>query len=384
MSTVSFARTLSKLNLNQICVEFRGYQRSGDTCFLQLRALSFRCPDGTTPIGNFCTVKVPPGRVRVECPPNSRPIGNNVCELLPLQVTVQCHDGSRPDAYNRCRLRANDTTYLTPCPLNSVERNGKCYVEARMTYPIPTIEYLCPRNFKRVGDLCIMDIPSIETHFRCPENTVRQGNDCIYRVADAKNYNVTADCPINSRYIDRKGCEGIFRENVDMTCERIIQSPKCCKKRSCSRSVTSIHNVNHVYIPTNITSTNINTINIGQGSSSCEGSSCNNKNETTKPCDEKPVEVEEKKCCTVVTPRVCENHQGDWQCGHREYERCGPMCVQDVIHLKASRPIYRDQMLVMPPPRYGMRVHPRHNEHVNCYGCLNGRYDCSPECYVSI
>lgn len=342
--------------------------------------LSFRCPDGNLPINNFCTVQVPPGHIRVECPTNSRAVGNNICELLPPNVSVQCADGTTPDTFNRCHLTEANLTVLRNCPPNTIERNGKCYIEAIIKYPLPEFIYVCPTNFQRVGDLCIMEIPSRLAQIRCPENTSRQGDACIYRVDDARNYNVSFNCPPGSRVVPGKGCIGSYTGPMG-TCERIVQNSKCCKSRKCSSVTTSIHNINHVYIPTNITSTNINTINIGQGSSCAETGSC--KNETAKPCEEKEVTVEEKKCCTVVTPRICENRQGDWQCGHREYQRCGSMCSQDVIHLKASRPSYRGQMLVMPPPQYGMRVNRRHEERVNCYGCLNGRYDCSPECFVS-
>lgn len=292
-----------------------------------------------------------------------------------------CADGERPDNLNNCRIRAGDNvTVVHNCPPNTRPLNGKCYIEAKMRQPVPEITYMCPSEFKRVGNKCVMDLHTmLKPEFKCPENYYREGDACVYRIDSKRNYEVKVKCPHGSHVVGR-GCQFIHTGETG-TCERIINSNKCCKKRSCKNVATRIHNVNHVYIPTNITSTNIATINIGQGSSSSEKAPCKTE-ETIETSEEEKSENE--KCCTVVSPRVCENRQGNWECGHREYQRCGSMCVQDTIHLKASRPMYHDHQLVMPPPQYGMRVNRRHGGRVNCYGCLNGRYNCSPECYVSI
>lgn len=273
-----------------------------------------------------------------------------------------------------------NVTVTRQCPSNTISRNGKCYIEAQIKYPLPVVTYLCPVGFKTVGNQCIMDLHTmIKPEFMCPQNYTREGDACVFRIDDHRNYDVRVKCPDNSFAVHGKGCQLKYTGEMG-TCERIYENPKCCKKRTCNSVATRIHNVNHVYIPTNITSTNIATINIGQGSSCGEKGSC----KTSESSEEEVVKPVNEKCCTVVTPRVCENNNGDWDCGHREYERCGSMCVQDTIHLKASRPMYHGQMLVMPPPQYGMRVNRRQEERVNCFGCLNGRYDCSPECFVSM
>lgn len=325
----------------------------------------------------MCRAAVPVEKIRVECPPNARKIGENICELLPVTSTVRCADGS-PAVMNRCYLSANLTT-IRKCPPNSVERNGKCYIQAVMKYPLPSVTYMCPRSFRLEGNVCVMEIRSENIQIQCPANTYREGDACIYRVDDERNYNIKRICPPGTH---DTGNECILDFVEQLTCERIVQHTKCCKRKKCggSRVATSIHNVNHVFVPTNITSVNINNINIGQGDGCSDKEDC-----TKKSCVEEEVKVVEKKdnCCTVVTPRVCERQNDNWECGHREYQRCGAMCVQDTIHLKASRPMYNGNMLVMPPPQYGMRVHRRQESNVNCFGCLNGRYDCSPECFVS-
>lgn len=64
-------------------------ERSGDFCIMSAAPVQFRCSDGSLPVNNFCTITAS-GSVTVRCPPGSRHIGNNVCEVVPPEVRYLC------------------------------------------------------------------------------------------------------------------------------------------------------------------------------------------------------------------------------------------------------------------------------------------------------
>lgn len=119
-----------------------------------------------------------------------------------------------------------------------------------------------------------------------------------------------------------------------------------CSKGStgCTNTNTNTININNVVnnnntvsVPTNIHSTNINNISVPK---------------TVEKVDkEKTKEVApQEKCCTIITPRQCTQESGTWNCQHKKYSRCGSFCRQSQMFLRPVQTVYRDNMLVMPPP----------------------------------
>lgn len=59
------------------------------------------------------------------------------------------------------------------------------------------------------------------------------------------------------------------------------------------------------------------------------------------------------KCCVVVSPRKCVRLDAEWDCTHRETQRCGSFCTSPKIYLIPRRNAYRDNVLVMRPAPIG-------------------------------
>lgn len=276
---------------------------------------------------------------------------------------------------NTCKI---EETYTPGCPYGSVSNLGKCIMILNATYPGPQVVYECPHPFYHdtVENVCKIEITEA---FICPDGKPPVDGLCKINIDDPKNYKIEMECPYGYEKVELfASTKCVFRpQPMRGTCERIIRSKSCKRSSKCCSSPTVIYNNNTVHIPTNITSSNINYITIGSLDECKSGSSGGSCKQNTHVVDKK------EKCCTVVTPRVCENQNNQWECGHREYNACGHFCTNDYVHLKSAHPMYKHGILSMPPPTYSTKVNRRNYPVTNCNGCVEGRYDCSPECYVS-
>lgn len=92
--------------------------------------------------------------------------------------------------------------------------------------------------------------------------------------------------------------------------------------------------------------------------------------------------MQQEQCCTVQSPRMCSTQGSQWQCGHRQSQRCGSFCSDGNIMLRKRRSTYKAGMLIMAPKVTYKKLKPSKN--INCFGCLAKDYkNCTPECYVS-
>ncbi|KAI8129292.1 hypothetical protein FF38_14216 [Lucilia cuprina] len=91
------------------------------------------------------------------------------------------------------------------------------------------------------------------------------------------------------------------------------------------------------------------------------------------------------KCCTVKTPRMCEQRNNRWQCYSRSSRQCGEFCVAPIIYLLSPRIYSRPQYLVMPPMQYDCQMQGNCSPiggGYDCSGCaFNNMSHCSPYCY---
>lgn len=302
-----------------------------------------RCPPGSREDNGACYVEaqaVAPPRVIVMCPPGSIRIGDQ-CQIIVDPITVpQISIRCTPPMY----LEGNSCVYQVPAPVT------------------PPVIIRCPPQSTFENNNCVFDIRAPELPrliVRCPYGWTPEGNNCVY--------NVVADTP-----------KAILPER--------IEKPDCCNDGS--PSATTINNNNTVHAPVNVTSHNVNNIALYPGGCSkgeTEYTVIRNGVTEKLPCSNqaatRPVPVDQ--CCTVMTPRLCTNTRGSWECGHNQYRRCGEFCNEDHVYLQPVRSTYRRNTLVMPPVSPSIQINRRRGGRVNCYGCLNGAYNCSPECFVS-
>lgn len=81
-----------------------------------------------------------------------------------------------------------------------------------------------------------------------------------------------------------------------------------------------INNTNHIDIPTNVNSTNINHIHLYQNHSSNEGGKYGLGY------------TKDGSCCFVIQPRVCSTSSKGYRCHHKRHKTCGQQCTSRVIH----------------------------------------------------
>jgi hypothetical protein len=107
---------------------------------------------------------------------------------------------------------------------------------------------------------------------------------------------------------------------------------------------------------------------------------------TTVRRDDVSNEDDEGRCCEIVTPRQCKKRGADeWICSHRRYKYCGKFCIADRLYMRPPTTSFNNQVLTMAPapqnhwmkPCYGRGCPP-----VDCSGCMNGSFNCSPQCYT--
>ncbi|XP_063709370.1 uncharacterized protein LOC134837907 [Culicoides brevitarsis] len=288
----------------------------GDHCVVRVPApdpvfVEIRCPPNTHHdiVRNVCIYKPSPLNLTFECPPNTEK-RENVCVMRPVSVNFRCSDGSLP-VNGYCTISVDSSVEIR-CPFGSRMENGVCVVEPSM----PKILYICPDGSFAVNGICkvgsaaidvdvevecpegfkkvnatrcekkltsIIDPPTID--FNCPPDSERYGNICRMQFrGQIPSFRV--NCPDGSRQVNENTCvydvphadfefrcPHPFVKVGNNKCVHTISTNNCNEKHEffgeeCSETPSEngnehlIHNNNTVHAPTNITSTNIHHINI--------------------------------------------------------------------------------------------------------------------------
>lgn len=88
--------------------------------------------------------------------------------------------------------------------------------------------------------------------------------------------------------------------------------------------------------------------------------------------DAQQAETPTANCCVVVSPRKCVQTGDQWDCTHRETQRCGSFCTRPKIYLIPRRTEYRRPVLVMRPPPPSWTVSWRQPASAGTFGTLHG------------
>lgn len=252
-------------------------------------------------------------------------------------------------------------------------------------YCVTSVPVVCSFGFNLVGNVCqrttttppICVSPAIESDYscviidvrppQCPiEHTLENGN-CV-RVSIVPPRCTSGFTLIKEQCIRYEVVPPVCQypyvyDTVEKVCIFVpvpppgpipTNKPPCngnncgCSKvgSGCTNTNTNTININNVVnnnntvsVPTNIHSTNINNISVPKAVERVE-----------KEEKKEVVVAPEEKCCTIITPRQCTQESGTWNCQHKKYSRCGSFCRQSQMFLRPVQTVYRDNMLVMPPP----------------------------------
>lgn len=358
--------TRCKIQESLICSS--DYFLRGNRCVKQQEVFEeAHCPAGFTNEGSNCAKYTPPQYV---CAMGR--LVDNYC-VITKQPEISCDFGYTLESLtNMCVQKINvplqcpNFTYILigkvcidkiqpQCPIDSTRVGNECH---RHT----TVPPICTPPAVQSGNNCeIIDTrPPI-----CPDGYSLDNGQCvIYSVipptcqvgytkditGQCIKIDVIEPCPYGYKY-----------DPITNTCTLIEipvteRPPGGCGGNSCTSGCSRggsgctntntntininnvVNNNNTVSVPTNIHSTNINNISVPK---------------TVEKVEKEKVEKEkdtEENCCTINTPRQCVEESGKWNCQHKKYTRCGSFCRQSQMYLRPVETIYRDNMLVMPPP----------------------------------
>lgn len=277
-----------------------------NTC-IKVITVHLQCYGGATLIGEYCVTTTQP-----HCPSGYILFGE-FCQRTTIVPPI-CVSPAKPSG-NSCVIIE---VRLPECPIHYTFDidNGNC-----VKYSV--LPPFCETGYDLVNGQCIrVDVrpPS------CPSGYIYNivANNCYLIVEQ--------ETPVTPRPCSGTTCNG--------GCSR--GGSGCTNTNTNTITISNIvNNNNTVSVPTNIHSTNINNISVPK---SVEKTS--EKSEVEKPIEEK--------CCTINTPRQCSQQSGRWNCEHKKYKRCGSFCRQSQMFLRPVETVYRDNMLVMPPPPRGL------------------------------
>lgn len=125
----------------------------------------------------------------------------------------------------------------------------------------------------------------------------------------------------------------------------------------------------------------------------------------TKRSEPKPDNIEEK-CCEIFTPRQCKKRTDNtWGCYHRNYSKCGGLCVADQVYLRPKETTWLGGILTVAPSNrtetpscVGTDCPPTSKNldykmiklttflviipDADCSGCADSSLNCSMECFT--
>lgn len=350
----------------------------GNECVIE----SITCPSGFTLINNQC-IKPPP-----RCEPGYELQESGFCS----QKNIKCPSGS-------VLINGECQRVSISCPPGFQEIGNQCYPIAATTtttqkpshpHDIPQI---CPEGFRFYQGQC----------YRCPSGYSFCRGKCVKTPKSCENSGSSQNSPpinINVNinftrpiYYDHEGSQknpiNIFN-NMEPINTTIVNF------NNVTHPVT-LNNVNenNIYIYTEVEcedgSIRTTVVKNNETITSCIDSEqyLPEKNEMTtvrREDEENSAEVDENKCCEIVTPRQCKKRSEDqWICTHRRYKYCGKFCIADRLYMRPPTTTYNNKILTMAPapqnhwikPCYGHGCPP-----VDCTGCMNGSFNCSLQCYT--
>lgn len=266
------------------------------------------------------------------------------------------------------------------CPNGYTLINGQCIqscnattcdADAKKDDEIITLPPTCP-----FGYTLIENGKCIKTQPKCPDHYIFVGRACYPKhVVNTESPSVvpsTTPLPENSTKIQHNNLTSTLTTTT-FRCSGNGNDNEC-------EIVNTIYNNNTIYQPTNVVTTNENNVIINLWKNGRLHSITRNNetifaaNETRnvavesttaaatptprstddvrgEPSEDGQEEISNK-CCEVVSPRQCKRNEttAEWHCYHRRYQRCGSFCTQSVVQLAPRHTLYRQPILMMPPP----------------------------------
>uniref|UniRef100_A0A1A9WAM2 Uncharacterized protein n=1 Tax=Glossina brevipalpis TaxID=37001 RepID=A0A1A9WAM2_9MUSC len=314
----------------------QGYVQAGSACVAQ----DSRCPPNHVYFNGVCNAIT-----QNTCTTNEVSINNRCCPVACITICAQqqtCQCCGISNVVNACAQQSTCCSSATctnspvcpPChPNGTVLKNGRCLV----------IE--CPDGTFWNGLSCLPVKPiehdivfnhAVTSHFNGTKTDV-----VIHRVS-----NLTVDASVTLQLSSKHG-DHEHHDHSD--CDDNI-SDEDCKSNEDDEDDED------------------------DDEDKCETDDCQDKEKNKS-----------QKCCTVRSPRVCENKNGRWTCHSRRKHVCGKICVAPTVYLRPPRIHYQHPFMVMPPMLPNCRTAgmcPPVKDYYNCSGCSGGHMEfCSSYCY---
>lgn len=344
---------------------------------------SITCPSGFTLINNQCIKPQP------VCPPGYEIQESGFCS----QVNIKCPSGS-------VLINGQCQRVTISCPPDAQRIEDQCYKITSTTTRSPIISpsppanlQICPEGFKFYNSQC----------YRCPTGYTFCRGKCVKTPKMCENSeNKNSNYPPLNINVNINFSRPIYYEN-----EKSEQKKPFNIINNIEPINNTIINFNNVTHPVTLNNVNENNIYI-YTETQCEDGSIRativKNNETITSCidsehypperiemttkgrEHNSNEDDEGRCCEIVTPRQCKKRSPDqWICSHRRYKYCGKFCIADRLYMRPQITSFNNKVLTIAPapqnhwikPCYGNECPP-----VDCTGCMNGSFNCSPQCYT--
>lgn len=266
---------------------------------------------------------------------------------LPGYHSVNGHCQWRCDEFSTNCEKEEEITIHPTCPFGyTLIANGKC----------EKIQPQCPDNYIFVGHVCYPK-HVVETTSTPANTTPPPPPPLPTETLTEHANNLTSTTSTTTFRCSSNSSSGTTNESCQI--------------------INTIHNNNTIYQPTNVVTTNENNVIVNLWRNGRLHSITRNnetvfmngggndtvikeEEPTTKIATSKTeleVGVEEdvdevERCCNVVSPRQCKRNEttAEWHCYHRRYHRCGSFCTQATVQLAPRQSLYREPILMMPPP----------------------------------
>ncbi|CAG9804339.1 unnamed protein product [Chironomus riparius] len=399
-----------------------GFILKGKECVLE----KITCPNGFNLVNEQCVTPPPvcmPGyelqetgfclQINKKCPPGTVMI-NEKCQ----ETTVSCLPGYEKIG-NQCYKILEIPTI--PPPSLEIATTTK---RAIITHPIdtpselttesiipdippPPLTKICPDDFIFHNSQC----------YRCPSGYSLCNGMCLRNVAPCRPNYSTIPMPMPPNFYPNIQIPNI---NIHLNIPS-HDIPKLSPRRSDKEPINvinhiepinnTIYNINNITHPVTLNNVNENNIFVYTDTQCADGKirttiiknnqtimGCNDSDSSLKlenspektTTEESDVREEEitksQKCCEVVTPRRCKKRfTNQWMCTHRRYKHCGEICIANRLYIKPPATVWSNQILTIAPSPIQTYIKPCFGHDcpsVDCTGCIDGSFNCSPQCYT--
>ncbi|KAL7033644.1 hypothetical protein ACKWTF_007658 [Chironomus riparius] len=399
-----------------------GFILKGKECVLE----KITCPNGFNLVNEQCVTPPPvcmPGyelqetgfclQINKKCPPGTVMI-NEKCQ----ETTVSCLPGYEKIG-NQCYKILEIPTI--PPPSLEIATTTK---RAIITHPIdtpselttesiipdippPPLTKICPDDFIFHNSQC----------YRCPSGYLLCNGMCLRNVAPCRPNYSTIPMPMPPNFYPNIQIPNI---NIHLNIPS-HDIPKLSPRRSDKEPINvinhiepinnTIYNINNITHPVTLNNVNENNIFVYTDTQCADGkirTTIIKNNQTIMGCtdsdsslklenspektttEESDVRDEEitksQKCCEVVTPRRCKKRfTNQWMCTHRRYKHCGEICIANRLYIKPPATVWSNQILTIAPSPIQTYIKPCFGHDcpsVDCTGCIDGSFNCSPQCYT--